>query len=163
MNSRSHSLAVFLLLSFFASFGISSLSERALGQSKFSAKTETVRGLRQTTFSAPEGELHVSLSEGTRAGATLRGRVFMEPKGKTEKEREKNLAKLNRYDLAVERGKTDKPFPMTVEDVFTIAGPATATSNEKFYTWKVGAPKGPNNTPISAEQLRQCRSPARRR
>ncbi|HET6893179.1 MAG TPA: hypothetical protein VFH31_18910, partial [Pyrinomonadaceae bacterium] len=143
MNLRNAGLLILLILSFFAVSGLWLFSPTVSGQAGVSVKSETARGLRQTTFSTPQGKIHVSLPEQVRAGATLTGRVYLEPSGRNEKEREKNLASLNGYVVDIEGGKGDIPFLRTVQHAFTITPPDTIIAREKFYSWTVSVPKGP--------------------
>ena len=118
-------------------------SDRASAQ--VTVRTESARGLRKTTFVTPPGEIVVYLAERVKAGATVTGRVHLEPLGGTAAEGSRNLANLSTYELEIAGARPDKPFLMTIEDVFLVRGRGDRTTPDRSYTWTVGVPKAAAN------------------
>ncbi len=122
-------------------------NQAAQAQQGLTVRTETVRGLRTATFATPQGDISITLPDRVKAGATLTGRVYLEPAGTSEAERNRNLAVLHGLVIEVEQPKKNKPLLMAVEDVFSIEGRGTVIASQKSYTWTIGVPQRAESIP----------------
>lgn len=78
------------------------------------AQTQTSGGLHVTTFNTEHGRVTVNLPDDMRAGDTISGTVFNEPKGSTAEERAKNQSVLEGLVLEID-GKRVSPFSANPE------------------------------------------------
>ena len=101
------------------------------------AQTQTSNGLRTITFDATPGQIKVHLPDDMRAGDTISGTVYAEPKGQTEEERAQNRAMFGDYKLEIEVqggvGGSGGSLPLTPEGIktFTI-NPSASAPNSNF-------------------------------
>ena len=91
----------------FFCFFLTLLTQLILAQKPSSqAQTKSDSGASTTTFDTAPGKIRVILPDDLAAGDAISGTVIAEPSGQTEKEKERNTAKLNGYVIEIENQKS---------------------------------------------------------
>lgn len=106
---------------FFSSIstGHGSISSVFTTQTEDSSALETVNGVTTAEFVTKEGRIRVYLPEDMASGDRISGTVTTLPAGKNEKEKNKNLAKLEQNSIAIENVKS----PVSIE-IFSFEVPS---------------------------------------
>ncbi len=140
--SASRSLRLLTLLLLLGSLLI--LSGPASAQENFAAKTGSFQGVVTATIRGDEGTITVfATNDWWAGGGTYTGEVLVEPAGKTDAERSKNLKKLSRKTLQI----ANQIIPVG-EKYYTVTLPSTLSNAEKAVTLRGGKGNPLATTPL---------------